>query len=239
MVYLIIYIRIIAIHDPPHCAPAPAGCSGTQRNLHSHALLRAHAGRSRHLHPQLHLHRPLHPRLRIRSRRPLQQLQPQRLRARQLHVRHHSRLRLLRHSLLAHHQLIRHPPHLPQYLPSTPRCRNSPQPHGTPPKIQFQIPNPWGAGSETISLTIFDSGGNNLTLKQSYNQAYAASPLNSCQWSSSSGVNGAVSTRTISFIPSVPLIQTSYLQVTIPVWIGNSTSNLVSGSLACSSISVR
>jgi hypothetical protein len=99
------------------------------------------------------------------------------------------------------------------------------------------MPNPWGAGSEPINLTIFDSGGNALVNKQTSTQLYSASPLNNCQWASSSAVNGASSTRTISFVPSVALIQTSYLQINLPVWSSTTPSNLA-GTLTCAKISV-
>lgn len=99
------------------------------------------------------------------------------------------------------------------------------------------MPNPWGAGSENINSVIMDSTGTNLTLKQTVSVPYTASPLNSCQWLSSSTVNGASSSRTISFIPSVQLIQTSYLQVTIPLWF-QTTSNVIGSSITCGSVSV-
>lgn len=97
--------------------------------------------------------------------------------------------------------------------------------------------NPWGAGSENINSVIMDSVGTNLTLKQTVSVPYTASPLNSCQWLSNSTVNGASSSRTISFIPSVQLIQTSYLQVTIPWWF-QTTSNVIGSSIICSNVSV-
>lgn len=99
------------------------------------------------------------------------------------------------------------------------------------------MPNPWGAGSENINSVIMDSIGTNLTLKQTVSVPYTASSLNSCQWLSSSTVNGASSSRTISFIPSVQLIQTSYLQVTIPLWF-ETTSNVIGSSITCGSVSV-
>lgn len=102
--------------------------------------------------------------------------------------------------------------------------------------------NPWGAGSENVNIMIMDSGGNNLTTRQTVSITYTVSPLNSCQWISNSNINGATSTRTVSFIPSVQLIQTSYLQVTIPLWFNTSTSaisNVVGSSITCSAVSVN
>lgn len=67
--------------------------------------------------------------------------------------------------------------------------------------------------------------------------SYSASPLRDCAWISSTDVNGAVSTRRVSFVPSVGVIANSYLSISVPFWFG-SLMNLAVSSPACTAISV-
>jgi hypothetical protein len=66
---------------------------------------------------------------------------------------------------------------------------------------------------------------------------YSASPLRDCVWISSSDVNGAVGTRRVSFVPSVSVIENSYLSISVPFWFG-SLMNLAVSSPTCTAISV-
>ncbi len=101
----------------------------------------------------------------------------------------------------------------------------------------MNMPNPWGVGTELISLTILDSSNNTLVAKQTFTPTYTASPLNNCQWTSNSSINGDLSTRTISFIPSAPLMTSAFIQVSMPVWFSSTATSLV-GTISCTGNSV-
>ena len=54
---------------------------------------------------------------------------------------------------------------------------------------------------------------------------YTASPLSGCSYTSSNVTTGAISTRTISFLPTVEAISGSNLVVTLPAWFDDFPSN--------------
>jgi hypothetical protein len=107
--------------------------------------------------------------------------------------------------------------------------------------MQLYILNPMTTGTQRINIKLksgtTDLASGLITLD------YTASPLSGCSYTSSDVTTGAISTRTISFIPTVPVISGSSFVVTLPPWFGDYPSNSAAAEnsgapIPCTGVSV-
>ena len=103
-------------------------------------------------------------------------------------------------------------------------------------RLQFQIPNPYGSGSETVDANVLDSTDNLLGYGTIF-LSYIASPMTSCSVSSSSEYTTDNATHTFKMTPSKKLIGNSYLMINMPAW-NSQTNSAGSNQLTCTGVSV-
>jgi uncharacterized protein CbrC (UPF0167 family) len=83
--------------------------------------------------------------------------------------------------------------------------------------------NPMIEGTEHININLMSGSttlaGGLITLD------YVPSPLSGCSYVSANDTTGVSSTRTISFLPTVPAVANSDLYITLPPWFADYPSN--------------
>ena len=103
-------------------------------------------------------------------------------------------------------------------------------------RLQFQIPNPYGSGSETVDTNVLDSS-NNLLGYGTIFLSYTASVMTGCSVTSSSSYTTDNATHTFKMTPSRKLISNSYLMINMPAW-NSQTNSMGSTVLACAGVTV-